>query len=212
MQFDFAKVPAPARYELLLSTILPRPITIITTLNPDDSVNAAPYSLFNVMGHDPAIVAVSILPHAEARLKDTGSNILATSQFVLNMVSEALAEAMNITCIEAPAGVSELELAQLGTKPSSKVRPPRIAASPVTFECELVTALSFGPNQAMVLGRVLEAHVGDEFVKNSTTGEIDTPRLRLIGGMHGARWYSRTSDQFAMDRPTWAAWKAQGKV
>jgi len=212
MQFDFAKVPASARYELLLSTILPRPITIITTLNPDGSVNAAPYSLFNVMGHDPAIVAVSILPHAEARLKDTGSNILATSQFVLNMVSEALAEAMNITCIDAPAGVSELELAQLGTKPSSKVRPPRITASPVTFECELVTSLSFGPNQAMVLGRVLEAHVGDEFVKNSTTGEIDTPRLRLIGGMHGARWYSRTSDQFAMDRPTWAAWKAQGKV
>jgi hypothetical protein len=64
----------------------------------------------------------------------------------------------------------------------------------------------------MVLGRILEAHIADELVKNSSTGEIDAPNLRLIGGMHGAKWYCRTSDQFAMERPTWAAWKAQGKV
>ncbi len=206
MQFDLDRMAAADRYELLLSTVVPRPIALITTLSADGRLNAAPYSLFNVMGHDPAIVVVGVLPHLEGRRKDTGENILATDEFVVNLVSEPLAEAMNITCIDAPPDVDELALARLEAVPSVKVKPPRIALSPVAFECRLLTSLSFGPNQALVVGRMMHAHVMDEFVLDAKRGLVDTPALKMIGAMHGARWYAKTSDLFAMDRPTWAGW------
>jgi len=88
---------------------------LVTTLAPDGSLNAAPYSLFNVVSHDPPIMMISVLPHPDNRLKDTASNILATKEFVVNLVPEALAESMNITCIDAPPYQDELKLAQLGT-------------------------------------------------------------------------------------------------
>jgi flavin reductase (DIM6/NTAB) family NADH-FMN oxidoreductase RutF len=212
MQFNLDELSAANRYELLLSTVVPRPIAIMTTLGRDGKVNAAPYSLFNILGHDPPIVAFSVLPHADQRLKDTGRNILATSEFVVNLVSEDLAEAMNVTCIDAPPEVDELELARLPTAASIHVAPPRIASSPVSFECRLVTTLSFGPNQAIVLGRILHAHVANEFVLDPACCAIDTPNMKLIGGMHGAKWYARLSDRFEMVRPTWAQWVKDDKA
>jgi flavin reductase (DIM6/NTAB) family NADH-FMN oxidoreductase RutF len=212
MQFDIDGMAPADRYELLLGTVVPRPIALITSLGPDGSINAAPYSLFNVMGHDPAVVMVSVLAHPAARLKDTANNILATKEFVVNLVSEALAEAMNITCIDAPPGVSELELAKLKTETSVKVSPPRVAGSPVSFECRFLTSLSFGPNQSIVAGQVVHAHVEDRYVQDGARGLIDTPELKLIGGMHGAKWYARLSDRFEMERPTWAEWVRQGKA
>lgn len=153
-----------------------------------------------------------MLPHTANRLKDTGQNVLARGEFVVNLVSEELAEAMNVTCIDAPVGLNELDLAHLEPTKSNKVSPPRISASPVSLECRLVMSLSFGPNQAIVLGRVVHAHIDDNVVLDASRCLIDTPALKLIGGMHGARCYARTTDLFAMDRPTWEQWKAQGKV
>jgi flavin reductase (DIM6/NTAB) family NADH-FMN oxidoreductase RutF len=212
MQLDFSKLAAASRYELLLGTVVPRPIALITTLAEDGTVNAAPYSLFNVVSHDPPTVMVAVLPHPDGRLKDTAGNILARREFVVNLVPEALAEAMNVACIDAPPGRAELELARVATAPSVKVKPPRVAASPVAFECTLTTSLSFAANQAVVFGQVLSAFVADTFVLDADRGLIDTPALKLIGGMHGARWYTRTSDRFAMERPTWAEWVRQGRV
>jgi flavin reductase (DIM6/NTAB) family NADH-FMN oxidoreductase RutF len=211
VQYDLETLAAADRYELLLNTVVPRPIALITTLSPDGGLNAAPYSLFNLMSHDPPLVAVSVLPHAENRLKDTAFNILATGEFVVNLVSEAIAESMNVTCIDAPPGVNELELAQLETTRSLRVKPPRVTRCPISFECRLVTSLSFGANQAIILGRILQAHVADDVLLDPERCVIDTPRLELIGGMHGARWYSKTSDRFAMHRPTWAEWTNAGK-
>lgn len=212
MQFDVEHLPANDCYELLLSTVVPRPIALITTVSANGTLNAAPYSLFNILGHDPPIIAVGVLPHPAGRLKDTGENILATGEFVVNLVSDDLAEAMNTACIDAPTGVSELELAGLPIGSSAKVAPPIITNSPVSLECRLVTSLSFKSNQAIILGRVVHAHIADTFVLDADRCLIDTPKLRLIGGMHGARWYARTSDLFAMDRPTWDQWKRDGKV
>jgi flavin reductase (DIM6/NTAB) family NADH-FMN oxidoreductase RutF len=169
-------------------------------------------SLFNVMGHDPAVAMISVLAHPDGRLKDTANNILATKEFVINLVSEPLAEAMNITCIDAPPGTNELELAKLKTAPSIKVKPPRVNESPVAYECRLLTSLSFGPNQAIIAGQIVHAYVDDRCVRDATRGLIDTPELKLFGGMHGARWYAKLSDLFAMDRPTWADWVRQGKA
>lgn len=207
MEFSLEQLPALQRYELLLGTVVPRPIALITTIGADGLVNAAPYSLFNVMSHDPPIVAVSILPHPDRRLKDTGRNILATGEFVVNLVSENVAAAMNLTCIDAPPGVNELELADLETSASMTVAPPRITSCPVSLECILLTSLAFGPDQAIVLGHVTHAHVADEFVLDSQRCMIDTSKLQLIGGMHGAKWYARTWDLFEMIRPVWAEWQ-----
>lgn len=209
MQFDIDRMAATDRYELLLGTIVPRPIALITTISSDGAINAAPYSLFNVMGHDPAVAMISVLAHPEQRLKDTASNILATKEFVLNLVSESIAEAMNITCIDAPPGTNELELAKLETTSSVKVKPPRVSESPVAFECRFLTALSFGPNQAIIAGQIVHAYVEDRFVLDRARGLVDTPQLKLIGSMHGATWYARLSDRFEMDRSTWAEWVRQ---
>ena len=126
--------------------------------------------------------------------------------------TKALAEAMNITCIDAPPGINELELANLKTTPSVKVKPPRVTASPVAFECRFLTSISFGPNQAIVAGQIVQAYVEDRFVRDHARGLVDTPELKLIGGMHGAKWYAKLSDRFEMERPTWAGWVREGKV
>jgi flavin reductase (DIM6/NTAB) family NADH-FMN oxidoreductase RutF len=96
MQFDIDKMAAADRYELLLGTVVPRPIALVTTISSDGAINAAPYSLFNVMGHDPAVAMISALAHPDGRLKDTATNILATKEFVINLVSEAVAWAERV--------------------------------------------------------------------------------------------------------------------
>jgi flavin reductase (DIM6/NTAB) family NADH-FMN oxidoreductase RutF len=212
MHFDIDKMAAIDRYELLLGTVVPRPIALITTISSDGTINAATYSLFNVMGHDPAVAMISVLAHPNQRLRDTTNNILTTKEFVINLVSESLAEAMNITCIDAPAGTNELELANLKTTASIKVKPPRISESPVAYECRFLTSLSFGPNQAIIAGQIIHAYVEDQFVSDAARRLVDTPGLNLIGGMHGARWYAKLSDRFEMDRPTWAEWVRHKKL
>jgi flavin reductase (DIM6/NTAB) family NADH-FMN oxidoreductase RutF len=212
MQFDIDRMAAVDRYELLLGTVVPRPVALVTTISSNGAINAAPYSLFNVMGHDPAVAMISVLAHPDQRLKDTANNILATKEFVINLVSESVAEAMNITCVDAPPGTNELELAKLKTAASIKVKPPRISESPVAYECRFLTSLSFGSNQAIIAGQIIHAYVDDRFVQDATRGLIDTPELKLIGAMHGAKWYAKLSDRFAMDRPTWVEWVRQSKA
>jgi flavin reductase (DIM6/NTAB) family NADH-FMN oxidoreductase RutF len=212
MQFDFEKRSAPACFEFLTGTVVPRPIALITTVSASGLPNAAPYSFFNIMGIDPPVVAVGLLPTPDGRLKDTANNIQATGEFVVNLVSEDLAEAMNATCVDAPPDVSELDIVGLATAPSVKIKPPRIVSSPVAFECRLHASVPLGPSNSIAIGRILEAHVADEFVLDADKQIFDTPKLRLIGSMHAAKWYARTSDRFAMERPTWAEWVKQGKV
>lgn len=212
VEFDFETMPTASRYKILVSTVVPRPIAWVTTLTSAGVANAAPYSFFNVMGNDPPIVVIGVQGHPENRFKDTGQNILTSAEFVVNLVSEATAEAMNVTCIDAPPGVDELKLAGLATTPSVKIRPPRIAASPVAFECKVHTSLTFSPHQAIVIGRVVQAHVADDFVLDGARCHIDTPKLKLVGRMHGTGWYTRTGDQFQLERPVWADWVKDGKV
>jgi flavin reductase (DIM6/NTAB) family NADH-FMN oxidoreductase RutF len=204
MQFDLAELAPMKRYELLLGTIVPRPIALITTISPDGLLNAAPYSLFNVFSHDPPIVGFSALPNPNGGMKDTGRNVLSSREFVVNLVSEEIADSMNLSCIDAPPNVSEIELAHLETLPSVNVVPPRLKASPVAIECRFVTSLSFGPNQLIVFGQAEHVHVPDELVINAADAVIDTPRLKLIGAMHAAKFYSRTADLLELIRPTWA--------
>jgi len=209
MLFDMETLEAQNRYKILASTVTPRPIAWVTTLSEDGVVNAAPYSFFNALGHEPPTLALGLLA-GKGRFKDTATNILASGEFVVNLVSEKNAEAMNVTCIDAPPEIDELVLAGLTPAPSHAVRPPRIAESPVSFECRVLTSLVTGPRQTIVIGRIVRAHIDDAFVQDRERCYIDTPALRLVGRMHGSGWYARSTDLFEMTRPSWADWQRNG--
>jgi flavin reductase (DIM6/NTAB) family NADH-FMN oxidoreductase RutF len=206
MMFDVAAIPPSESYKLLTSTIVPRPIAWVTTIDANGVVNAAPYSFFNAVASNPPIVAVGIGPKGSG-VKDTGENIRATGEFVVNLVSEATAQGMNITAIDFPAGVDELAEAKLTRAASGKVRPPRIAESPVSLECRVHTIVDVG-NHAVVLGEVVAVWVRDDCVLDVAKAYIDTPKLELIGRMHGRGWYARTTDRLEMDRIALADWQA----
>jgi flavin reductase (DIM6/NTAB) family NADH-FMN oxidoreductase RutF len=207
MLFDFAHISATDGYKLLVSTVAPRPIAWIISQDVHGRSNAAPFSFFNAFSGNPPVVGIGIGSHSPGHTKDTRLNIRETRQFVVNLVSEDTAEAMNVTAIDFERGVNELEEAGLTTLPSVHVKPPRIAESPVAMECELIQIIDLGAESGLVLGRVLAMHVRDDAVLDAAKRHIDTPRLKLIGRMHGAGWYARTSDLFQMARIPRKDWK-----
>lgn len=212
MEFDFETMSPSARFAFLTGTVVPRPIALITTLTADGICNAAPFTFFSIAGTEPPVVTVTVFPMPDGRMKDTASNILRSKEFVVNLVSENLAEAMNVTCIDAPADVSELHLAGLHSDPSIKIATPRIAQSPVAYECVLHSTIPLSAGQFIIVGRAVHAHVNDELVLDAEAPLIDTRAMHLIGGMHGTKCYTRTSDLFSMDRPSWRDWLERGKV
>lgn len=210
MLFEFGKIPPREGYKLLVSTVTPRPIAWVTSQNAAGRLNAAPFSFFNCFAGDPPVIGIGMGSHEPGRPKDTRLNIRETKEFVVNLVSEDMAEAMNITAIEFEPSVNEIEEADLETIPSVHVKPPRIAASPVSMECTLRQIVDLGPDNGLVLGNVLAMHVRDDLVLDPAKHYIDTPRLKLIGRMHGTGWYARTSDLFQMDRIPRGNWALHG--
>lgn len=209
MLFDFATLSPLETYKLLAATVVPRPIAWVITRSASGVLNAAPYSFFNVLSGDPPIVALGIGARAPSTLKDTGENIAATKQFVVNLVTMAQADAMNVTAIEFPPDVDELREAGLSTLPSTKVSPPRIAGSPVALECELFQTLDLGPERAIVLGRVVAMHIDDAAVIDRARCYVDTPALDLVGRMGGASGYASTRDGFEVKRIRPEDWTAR---
>ena len=207
MRFDMQDLPLAARYKLMTSTITPRPIAWVTSVSAPDAsgaqiVNAAPYSFFNAVGVEPPLVVLGLLKDMRTRaLKDTARNVLDNGEFVVNLVSEHDAAAMNLTSVDAPADVSEVDYAGLETVPSSVVKPPRIATAPVSFECRKVVALDIGTLQTVLIGEILVTHVADDFIADLDKLYLDTPAMKLIGRTHGAGWYVRNSDSFMLERP-----------
>ncbi len=213
MQFDFATLPPPQVYKLMTSTITPRPIAWVTSQDAQGRLNAAPYSFFNAFCADPPIVGIGMGRRPELEdvtPKDSWANIRATKGFVVQLVDEDSAAAMNRTATPFPAGESELALAGLQTLPSAHVSPPRIASSPVAFECVLHQEIALGDRNALILGRVLAMHIRDEAIADVERLHVATERLGLIGRMHGAGWYARTTDLFQLGRISLEEWH-QGK-
>jgi flavin reductase (DIM6/NTAB) family NADH-FMN oxidoreductase RutF len=211
MLFDFTEIPPKECYKLLVSTVTPRPIAWVVSQDSGGVLNAGAFSFFNAFSGNPPVVGIGVSSYSPARPKDTRVNIRETRQFVVNLVSEANAEQMNITAIEFDYGVNELEQAGLTTLPSVRVKPPRIAESPVAMECELLQIVDLGET-GIVLGRVVAMHIHDEMVLDAEKNYIDTPKLKLIGRMHGRGWYARTSDLFEMPRIPVGDWKMKNNL
>ena len=207
MEFDLTGADKGQAYKLLASVVVPRPIALVTTLRPNGLVNAAPFSFFNLMGGDPPAVAINIALREPGVQKDSLGNIETADEFVINLVSEALAPAMTICAIDFPPGVSEPTEAGLTLLPSVRVAAPRLAASPVQLECRLHQVIEMGGNR-IVLGEVVFLHVQDEFV-DTENKRIHAEALGLIGRMHGGGWYARTTDLFEMPRISYSEWQSK---
>ena len=201
--FDTETLPAPDSFKLLTSLVVPRPIAWITTQSPEGNLNAAPFSFFNLVSSNPVMLAVGIACRPEGAPKDTLGNILATKEFVIQIVTEDLVQQMNITSIDAPLGINELDLAKLETVPSLKVSPPRIAGSPAAFECRLFHAVDTGHGNHVIIANIVQVHIHTSAFLNLDKLYIDTPSLGIVGRMHGGGWYARTTDLFDLPRPKW---------
>jgi flavin reductase (DIM6/NTAB) family NADH-FMN oxidoreductase RutF len=195
-QIDFARLSAYQRYKLMASLIVPRPIALVTTINAAGVVNAAPFSMFNMLGEEPPILMISINKLQDHQLKHTAANILANGQFVVHIADEPMAEQMHRCGDTLPADISELAATGLTPLPSRAVAPPRIAQAPVAFECEISETLQT-ESRHIFIGRVLWLHARDGLV------DTETMRVRLQNyfpvARFGASFYIRTRDRFAMD-------------
>jgi flavin reductase (DIM6/NTAB) family NADH-FMN oxidoreductase RutF len=195
-------------YNILLNSVGPRPIAWVSTISASGQLNLAPFSFFNAVCTDPPLLAFapglrqpkqSGARH-DGEPKDTLRNVRETKEFVVNIVTYELAEAMNLTSGEYEASVNEFELAKVTPVPSKIVRPPRVGKSPVSFECTLHQILDFSPaptGSSLVIGKIVSIHMDDAHIKN---GKLDRDSLDLIGRMGGMQ-YTRTTQRFDMVRP-----------
>lgn len=206
MDFDFGAMAAADRYKLMSAAITPRPIAWLTTRSAGGIDNAAPFSFFNMMGADPPLVAIGLMRRPDGSRKDSAANILETGEFVVNLVSETDAAAMNFTCIDAPPDFDELAHAGIETMASLSVAPPRIASAPVSMECRLFEHVEAGLT-TVALGEVRHFHIRDDLIDGERL-YVDTLAMTLVARMHGAGWYSRPTDLFQLARPTYADWLA----
>ena len=209
MLFDFAKLTTQHQYRLLTSTIVPRPIAWVVSMTAAGRTNAAPFSYFNMFSEAPPIIGIGINARPEGAPKDTARNIIETGTFTVNMVSEETMPAMNITAADFPPDQSEIDAAGIATAPSHAITVPRIAASPVAFECRMTQAVELSPLRYLILGQVLAAHVRDADVLDAAACRVNTPALHLVGRMHGRGFYTRTSsDLIEMDRISYKEYRA----
>lgn len=199
MELDLEGAWADRAYPILVSLVTPRPIALVTTVDNEGRVNAAPFSFFNVMGAEPPILAFAPGNREDGTPKDTARNIRLNQEFVVNLVDESIAQAMNLCASSLPYGQSELELAGLTSLPSSSVRPPRIAEAPASLECKEWGTLEIGENR-LVIGLIRRVHVREEFL-DLEARRIRTDRLNTIGRMAAPHWYCKTRDRFEMIRP-----------
>jgi len=199
MELDLEGKHASRGYGMLIALVTPRPIAWVTTLDENGIVNAAPFSFFNAFGADPPIIGFAPGDRSDGSPKDTARNIRRNHEFVVNLVDEATAEAMNVTSASLPHGVSELDAAKLTAVPSSVVSPPRIGEAPASMECSEWGTLQIGGNR-LVIGLVKRVHVRDDLIDPEKL-RIRTENFHVIGRMASPDWYCRTRDRFQMRRP-----------
>ncbi len=207
MQLNLSELSATKQYFVLSSLVVPRPIAWVTTLNEDGSVNAAPFSYYQLLGQNRPLVVLGIRPRRDGSAKDSFRNIRRSREFVINLANEENAEKMNVSSTEFPPGMSETEALGLKTLPSAVVKPPRLEISPASFEGREIQTLLIGENQ-VVMGELLVAHIRDEFIDPQTL-QVKTEEMHMIGRLQGGEGggYSRTRDTFHMKRLSFEEWQ-----
>ena len=193
-----ADTPPINTYKLLIGTVVPRPIAFVSTVSPEGVLNLAPFSFFNVICANPPVICFAC--GVREPPKDTLTNVRTNGEFVVNIVTEEIAERMNLTSGEYDAGVDEFQIGGLTPVPSELVRPPAVRESPVNMECKVMQIIdvSLQPlGGSLIIGEVVRFHIDRALFENF---RVDPDRLRAIGRM-GGNGYTRTRDRFEMIRP-----------
>lgn len=199
MELDLTGEHKSAAYKILASLVTPRPIAWVTTRDSNGTINAAPFSFFNVFGTRPPVVVFAPGDKEPGVPKDTAKNIRDTGEFVINLVDEAMVEPMVQSATELPHGVEELADTALTYADSIAVAPPRITEAPAALECREHSTLRIGQNR-LVVGEVLRVWARDGIFDEESL-RLDTSKYQPIGRMASPDWYTRTADLFELERP-----------
>ena len=198
MTIDPKTIPAPIAYQILTGSVIPRPIGFISSISAAGIVNLAPFSFFNAICGEPPMVM--FCPMNRVPPKDTLLNVKATREFVANIVSEEIAQQMNLTSGDYAPDISEFDVCGLTPVPSDIVKPPRVLESPVNMECKLIQIVDCGTRSggaSLIVGEVVRFHFDRTIAHNF---RIDPAKLRAVGRMGGNQYIS-TQDRFEMIRP-----------
>ncbi|MFA6962276.1 MAG: flavin reductase family protein [Opitutaceae bacterium] len=201
MLLDFTTLSPRDAYNWMANAITPRPIAWVSTMSAEGKTNLAPFSFFNGITGNPPVLMFSAVNNRGGVKKDTVLNIEATGEFVVNLVAHALTEKMNATASLLPHGESEFDAFGIAPAASARVKPPRVADAPVSFECVLHSIMQVGEGAGaanVVFGRIVSAHVSDAIL--GADGVIDPALLDAVGRLGGEN-YVTTRDVFTLKRP-----------
>lgn len=207
VSFDFNSLTPRERYKILIGTVVPRPIALVSTVDRNGRANAAPFSFFNCLSSDPAIVALGVEYSPSGHSKDTVRNIRDTGCFTVNVVSGSIMDEMNICAVPFDANVDEIAEAGLTIAPGKAIAAGRIAEAPAALECRLHSFLNIGESREIVLGEVVYAH----FHENAIDADklyVDATVLDAVGRM-GGHGYATTRDYFELKTMSVADYKAK---
>ena len=204
MQIDPILHSPADNYKLLTNLVVPRPIAWITSLGPTGTVNLAPFSFFNAVSGNPMYIVVGIGRNDDGELKDTAKNIQATGEFAVNLVTEDLFEAMNVSAADFPSDQSELGATGLRTAPSVRIKVPRVAACQAALECKLHSSQALGQN-TLIIGEVVMFHIADHLIDE----RLHINGFAPVGRLGSPSMYCRTTDRFDIARISYAEWTKQ---
>ena len=197
MNWNFDQLERAQRYKLLVGLVVPRPIALVTSQSETGVVNAAPFSFFNVLADEPPLVILSIEDRDTGPLKDSARNMMASGEFVVNLVDESIAARMHACAVDHPPEVSEVEMVGFTTAPSISVKPPRIAEAPAALECTLHSKVEIGTRR-ILFGLVRHLHVRDGLV-DGVTLRVDLDNYHPVGRLFANR-YCKTGAQFVLEK------------
>jgi flavin reductase (DIM6/NTAB) family NADH-FMN oxidoreductase RutF len=197
------------RYKLLCATIVPRPIALVTSVDSVGTVNAAPFSFFNVFSEEPPLVVLGLQHKPDTSRKDTTRNIAETGVFVANLVDEALAEAMNVCAVDFPPGISEIDAAKLDLVAGTDIPVPHIAQAPFALECRRTVSLAFGPHRELLVGEVVRLHAREGLLDRERM-RVETEAYHPVGRLFGDG-YARQRDRFELKREEHSTWASRAK-
>lgn len=188
MELNLSELEPRHAHDILASSIIPRPIAWVSTINKNDQVNLAPFSFFTCVSYSPPVIAFSVMNREDGTRKDTIKNIEKVPEFVIHIVSVGLLHNMELTAKPIPYGTDESKLNGIHLLPSEKVKPFRIREAKIAFECTLekIVRVSKGPCAGnLVLGRIQLAYIDDDLIKGR---EADYKKLDALGRLSANRY------------------------
>lgn len=190
-------------YKLLIGLVTPRPIAFVTTISEQGTINAAPFSFFNVVCTDPPMLAIAVSRKEGGAYKDTARNIRHSGEFVVHVAEERLIEQINHTSCPYPSHISEAERAGLHTLPGNLIKVPHVSECRAVMECRLqqVIELGNGPDTDLIIGEVVQFQIDDSILEE---GKIKLQDLRPVGRLAGSE-YTKLGERFALERPKYEA-------